>query len=187
MEEYWKDLSQKIKNILRSSEINGIKYEDTQIDRYMNLVKYAISIYLYNELYRYFFPLLSDKDVYSLYNGITNFLNYMRSGNESPFSMGYPQKRDEMYQCSIADEHVTEIIEEIPKCLLSLLKDFRGIEVFYRVRVKHDLIQEVLGDSTKEKEDSREILEIEFLEKEDYIHLLFCENKKEEKDGGYQN
>ena len=185
MEEYWKDLSKKIKNILRCNEINGIKFKDAQIDRYMTLVKYAISIYLYNELYRYFFPILSDKDVYSLYNGITNFLNYMRSGNESPFSMGYPQKGDEMYQCSIADEHVTEIIEKIPECLLSLLKNFRGIEVFYRVRVKHDLIQEVLGDSTKEEEDSREILEIEFLEKEDYIHLLFCENKKEEKDGGY--
>ena len=198
MEEYRQRLEKEIDDIFDKEN----KYEGSQTKRYKALVWYAVSIYLYNQLYRYFLPLLSDKDMYSLHNGMNNFLNHMRSGNESPFAMGYPQKGDEIYQCSIEDTHVTQIIEKIPECLLSLLKEFRGIEAFYRVRVKHDLIQEVLEDSTKnkesskkekedstenkgsskKKEDSREILEIGFLKKDNYFQLLFYEEKEEHKD-----
>ena len=202
MEEYRQRLEKEIDGILEKKKENAQEYEKNQIKRYKALVWYAVSIYLYNQLYRYFLPLLSDKDMYSLYNGITNFLNYMRSENESPFSMEYPHNGDETYKSAIKDTHVAKIIEKIPECLLSLLKDFRGIEVFYRVRVKHDLIQEVLEDSTKnkesskkekedptknkesskKKEDSREILEIGFLKKDNYFQLLFCEEKEEGKD-----
>ena len=193
MEEYKQRLEKEIDGILKKKKENAQEYEKNQTKRYKALVWYAVSVYLYNQLYRYFLPLLSDKDMYSLYNGVTNFLNYMRSENESPFSMEYPHNGDETYKSAIKDTHVAKIMEKIPECLLSLLKEFRGIEVFYRVRVKHDLIQEVLEDSAKnedssrkEKEDSREILEMGFLKKDNYFRLLFCEEREEGKDGENQ-
>lgn len=155
---------------------NKETYQPEQRTRYEELVWYAVSTYFYNELYRYFLPLLSDKDIYSLYNGMYNFINHMRIDKESPFDVNYPQDGDITYPTAIKKNHVIQIIEQIPETLWLLLSEFRGLEVFFEVKVKHDLIQNVFKNETTEqdnteqnptneekKEDTRDVLDIMLL------------------------
>lgn len=178
MECYKKELAEKIEEILKSDDKgDDEKYKPEQRERYRELVWYAVSTYFYNELYRYFLPLLSDKDRYSLYNGMYNFLNQMRMDKESPFDVNYPPNGDIRYETAIKDKHVIQIIETIPDVLWSLLAGFQGLEVFFKVTVKHDLIQKNSRDQEckdentqaekklkeEKKEDTRDILDIVFL------------------------
>lgn len=178
MNRYKAVLYEKIECILKSKDEDGKElYELEQRTRYKELVWYAVSTYFYNELYRYFLPLLSDRDIYSLYNGMYNFINHMRIDKESPFDINYPNDGDATYKSAIEYDHVIQIIEQIPEILWLLLTKFQGIEVFYEVMVKHDLIQNSSKNGTgsennlKDKptdgemdEDTRDVFDIMFLE-----------------------
>lgn len=175
MERYKDRLDKKIKDILPYSECEGededkYKYKKGQVERYIGLVWYAVSIYLYNELYRYFLPLLSDKDIYSLSNGMYNFVNYMRIEKESPFDINYPENEDDDYSTAIAASDVTKIIKEIPSQLSALLKEFRGLEAFYKVKVRH----KPFDNEEKEKEDTRDVIDIEMLTDSENNHYINC-------------
>ena len=181
MERYQKELTDKIEKILKREDEE--KYKPDQRNRYIQLVWYAVSIHLYNELYRYFLPLLSDKDRYSLYNGMYNFVNQMRMDKESPFDVEYPQNGDITYETAIEEKDVLAIMEVIPEILWSLLAGFQGLEVFFKVTVKHDLIQKNSSASQnikeEKKEDTRDILDIVFLEKS--LNCFDVKVKDEEK------
>lgn len=171
MDRYRKELYKKIDAILFPFE-NKKGYDVAQITRYRELVWYAVSMYLLNEMYRYFLPLLSDKNIYSLCNGMYNFVNYMRMENESPFDINYLENEDIDFPKPIDGSDVDEVIKEIPKVLYSLLSEFQGIEAFYKVKVRHHFSKE------EKREDTREVLEVSRLNKKDYVKCLWVENEE---------
>lgn len=133
----------------------------TRIDRYIELVKYTISSYLSTVLYRYFLPFLSERDIDRIYYGMYTFINSMRIDKESPFAVKANLKVDPSYSTVIDEKRVENIVDQIPKILLPLLKNFRGIEAFYEVRVKHR-VEKVKTDSNNE--DTRKVIDIKMLD-----------------------
>lgn len=170
MDKYHGKLVEEIKNILI---IDKNRYSEGQIKCYTELVWYAVSNYLYNELYRYFFPLLSDKDVYRLYNGMYNFVNHMRMEHESPFSLYYTEDADSPFTTVIHETDIRKIIEKVPKVLLELLQGFQGLEAFFKVKVKHDFPNK----KQENPADTRDILEITLIKEEQPINCLWDFNK----------
>ena len=158
MERYKNKLDDEIERIMSESKwVN--EYTEPQITRYKGLVWYAVSIYLYNELYHYFLPLLSDKDIYSLCNGMYNFVNQMRVDKESPFDINYLENEDNDFSGTIDGIDVDKVIKIIPSKLSLLLKEFQGVEVFYKITVSHFS----LTDEEKKREDTRDVIDIEML------------------------
>ena len=114
--------------------------------------------------------MLSDKDIYSLCNGMYNFVNHMRVEKESPFDINYPKDEDRDFPTVIDEKDVVEVIKNIPIVLSSLLKDFQGLEVFYRVKVKHT----PLANSCGKREDTREVIDIEMLKDANKNYHVNC-------------
>ena len=170
MDKYHGKLVKGIEDILKKDEK---RYDDDQIECYTKLVWYAVSNYLYNELYRYFFPLLSDKDMYRLYNGMCNFVNHMRMEHESPFSLHYIEDVHSPFITVISETHMREIIERVPKVLLELLQGFHGLEAFFKVKVKHDFPNK----KQENPADTRDILEITLIKEEQPINCLWDLNE----------
>lgn len=173
MDRYKEKLYKKLDEILDKDKYEK-PYDEKQIARYRELVWYAVSSYLYTELYRYFLPLLSEKDIRSLYNGMYNFVNYMRIENESPFNIEYPDNGDNAYKSAVKRGHVILVIQQVSEILLSLLREFRGLEAFYEVRVAHNLKQKQIGVEKENKsEDNREILDIKLLDAKDNVNCFW--------------
>ena len=170
MEKYHGKLMKEIEDILKKDKN---RYDEDQIKCYTKLVWYAVSNYLYNELYRYFFPLLSDKDMYGLYNVMNNFVNHMRMEHESPFSLHYTEDADSPFKTIICETDMKEIIKIVPKLLLELLKGFYGLEVFFKVKVKHAFPNK----NQENPADTRDILEITLIKEEQPIHCICDFNK----------
>lgn len=166
MDKYHGKLVKGIKDILKKNEN---RYDENQIECYTKLVWYAVSNYLYNELYRYFFPLLSDKDMYRLYNGMYNFVNHMRMEHESPFSLHYTEDADSPFKTIIRETDMRDIIKIVPKVLLELLQGFHGLEAFFKVKVKHDFPNK----KQENPADTRDILEITLIKNEQPINCLW--------------
>ena len=170
MDKYYGKLVKGIKDILKKNEN---RYDENQIECYTKLVWYAVSNYLYNELYRYFFPLLSDKDMYRLYNGMYNFVNHMRMEHESPFSLHYTEDADSPFKTIIRETDMRDIIKIVPKVLLELLQSFHGLEAFFKVKVKHDFPNK----KQENPADTRDILEITLIKEEQPINCLWDFNE----------
>lgn len=117
--------------------VNGEEHESRQRDCYQELVKYALVKYLSTVLYRYFFPFLSKKDIKRICNGIYMFVHSMKASRVSPFVVGYSAENNSNFRSAIEDEIVEAIIETIPSTLEEVLKEFAGVEAFYRVKVEH--------------------------------------------------
>lgn len=174
MDKYRSALYEKMNKILdNKGDENNKPYDYDQKERYKELVWYAVSTYFYNELYCYFLPLLSDKDIHSLCNGMYNFVNHIRMEKESPFDIDYPNEGDSDFETSIDGGDVSAIIEEIPKILSSLLKEFRGLEAFYEVKVRHH------SSKGEKREDTREVVDIKILDVENSINCLWVNNQEE--------
>lgn len=172
MDEFMNEIDSILRNDLKYNEIkeSSMNAKDkrenlVRLERYIELVKYTISSYLSTVLYKYFLPFLSEKDVNCIYNGMYTFVNSMRIDNESPFIENAQSNVDPSFSTVISNEEVKKIVGEIPKCLLSLLERFRGIEAFYEVRVKHHLGAKKLdGESKKVEEDTRRVIDIKMIE-----------------------
>ncbi|MDE7176870.1 MAG: hypothetical protein K2O59_03570 [Lachnospiraceae bacterium] len=128
---------------------------DEQKERYFALVEHAVSSYLGTVFYRYFFPLLSEKDIDRICNGMYTFVNSMKAAKISPFAFDYHSNRDRKYSSFVSNDGIDTIVDEIPKTLRAVLKSFRGLEAFYNVTVHHCL------EKNDENEDTREIVSIE--------------------------
>lgn len=175
MEVFFQSLLQKLIKKELSLQ-NGEKADEEHKRRYFKLVKYVVAEYLRTILYRYFFPFLSEKDIYRIYNGMYTFLITMKSARISPFVLGYTPKGDSHYKSAISDEGINMVIKLIPEVLLSVLQNFKGLEAFYQIRVSHE--EEKKGSSNakgdvamdngekkdKVSEDTRKLLEIQMLE-----------------------
>lgn len=155
------------------NELNGMNFEfydenekmksnpdETQKERYINLVQYAVDSYLRTVLYRYFFPFLSENDIERIYNGMYIFVNSMKAARQSPFAIDFHSGRERKFPSVVSNEIVNNIVKLIPEILLFTLKSFRGLEAFYVVKVRH---QPDEGASTKE--DTRSVQKIEMLKK----------------------
>lgn len=138
--------------------------EEAQKSRYYALVEHAVSSYLSTVFYRYFFPLLSKKDIDRICNGMYMFVNSMKAAKISPFAIDYHSDRDREYSSFVSNNSIEEIVNEIPKVLYDTLKSFRGLEVFYSVKVHHCL-------KNNENEDTRKIVSIKRLQDDDFSSL----------------
>lgn len=157
------ELKIEIDKILANTD--GNKLENGR-NRYRNLVLYAIYSYLSTVLYRYFLPFLTDKDIHRIQNDIYIFVNSMKAANHSPFRIyGINDKSFstlESGQCPlISDEGVIRIIKMIPDKVRIVLHNFKGIEAFYEVRVKH-----YDSNDQRKKTDNRKVTAIKAVEKE---------------------
>lgn len=162
MEVFLAKLWEHMKSVgLKFCDIDGREVESDdgkQAGRYFALVEHAVSSYLCTVFYRCFFPLLSEKDVDRICNGMYTFLNSMMAARISPFALKYHSDRDRVYSSFVADKSIKRIVNEIPKVLRSVLKSFRGLEIFYNVKVQHRL------EKNDKDEDTREIVGIERLQ-----------------------
>lgn len=131
--------------------------DSAQKQRYFSLVEHAVSSYLTTVLYRYFFPLLSEKDIDRICNGMYIFVNSMKAAKISPFATDYHSNRDREYSSFVSNKSIEKIVDIIPEILRATLKAFRGLEAFYNVTVHHYL------EKNDENEDTREIVSIERL------------------------
>lgn len=159
--------------------------KDEKKEQYFSLVKHAASYYLSTVLYRYFLPFLSEKDIERIHNGMYMFVHSMKAANASPFALN--EKYDKW---GIPDKCVADAIKLVPEVLLTVLKGFRGMEVFYQVQVE---------GSTKAEgslvSDTRIVKEIEMLKDEknkekifiNYFFLPEWEGKKEKEWRGEGN
>lgn len=138
---------------------------EDQKRRYCALVEHAVSSYLSTVFYRYFFPLLSKKDIDRICNGMYMFVNSMKAAKISPFAIDYHSDRDREYSSFVTNESIEEIVNEIPKVLYATLKSFRGVEVFYNVTVHHCL------EKNDENEDTRKIVSIKRLRDDKFSNL----------------
>lgn len=125
--------------------------------RYFALVEHAVSSYLSTVFYRYFFPLLSERDIDRICNGMYTFVNSMKAASISPFAINYHSNRDRKYSSFVSNKSIKKIVDEIPKILRVTLKSFRGLEAFYNVTVQHHL------EKDDENDDTRELVGIERL------------------------
>ncbi len=134
-----KEIGNKIINENDSDELKNEKKKS------FKLIKYAVVFYLKTVLYRYFFPFLSQNDIERIYSGMYTFLNSMKVARVSVFS------KDKYFQNGFANHMFNiDIIEEIPKILRTTLKDFRGLEAFYEIEVKHFLNDPCIKKDTRQ-------------------------------------
>ena len=159
IEVFFVELRQKLEKInLKFCDINGEEVElaeEEQRERYFSLVEHAVSSYLRTVFYRYFFPLLAEKDIDRITNGMYMFVNSMKAARISPFAFDYHSNKDRKYHSFVSNSSIKQIVDEIPKVLRSTLKGFRGLEAFYNVTVHHCL------EENDKNEDTREIVSIE--------------------------
>lgn len=141
------------------------KQEKKRLNRYRNLVLYAIYAYLSTVFYRYFFPFLTEKDIDRIHNGIYLFLNSMKAAKQSPFCINYEADPDKKIYAEVKDDSVNRIIEVIPIEIKEFLNRFKGLEAFYEVKVEIEKTSE--DKEIDEKKDLRTVKEIKALENKD--------------------
>lgn len=186
MEEFKSDVDSMLRTELKYDEKKQGDIDNTEknilhIERYIDLVKYTLSSYLSTVLYRYFLPFLSERDINRIYYGMYTFVNSMRIDKESPFVEEAGLDVDPSYSTVIEKEAVQNIIKNIPELLISLLERFRGIEVFYEVRVKHNAESTETNDGKENvNEDNRKVIDIKMKESNALNCLILPKREQEE-------
>lgn len=142
------------------------KLQDEQKETYIELVEYAVSLYLSSVLYRYFLPFLSEDDIKRIYNGMHMFVVSMKAARVSPFALKYAANGDPRYDSCVSDEGIEEVVKIIPELLRSVLQRFQGVETFYEVEVKCDYST---GVSELNSQDTRKVQNIKMLRKEEPV------------------
>lgn len=176
MDEFIDKIGDMLSNELAYDQIEKSEIEElTRMERYMELVKYAVSSYLSTVLYRYFLPFLSDRDINRIYYGMYTFVNSMRLDEECPFVEEPNSEIDPSYSEAINKEQIRKVVQKIPKILISLLGRFRGIEVFYEVRVKHQIKSD--GISEKADEDTRRVIDIKMMDSKELNCFIIQESR----------
>ena len=133
---FLKRLEKKISD-LKLKTVGEVNDEKQLIERYINLILYAVSTYLSTVLYRYFLPFITKKDIHRIYNGMYTFVNFMKAENISPFALKYRKNEEQYSSQAIESKGVEKVIETILQVLQEVLQNFRGLEVFYLVKVQH--------------------------------------------------
>lgn len=125
-------------------------------ESYYYLLECAVRAYLSTVLYRYFLPFLSARDIKRIHNGVRAFMLHMKASGESPFALDYKDKETSR-ESVVSNENVEEVMDIISTELLSVLVGFKGLEVFYTVRVQNG---EIVKNTDKMK-DGRSIKDIQ--------------------------
>lgn len=159
------ELQEKVRKKIYDIVLGNLKCEITNIitkwnsghlnkkqEKYVILVLYTIYSYLSTVLYRYFLPFLTEKDIHRIENGITMFVNTMKASRQSPFCLDYHSgiEQNPVNQ-DIPNECIIDIVRMIPKEIIKILEDFRGIEAFYKVQVTHRSVENDFSDTEKQE------------------------------------
>lgn len=140
-------------------EADRSEEEILEIEIYCYLLKCAITAYLSTVLYRYFLPLLSERDIKRIHNGMFAFMDHMKNVGASPFALNYKDPVTEK-DSIISNKHVEDIIQIVSDELLKELKAFKGLEVFYTVMVEN-------GKQGEKTKDNRSIQKIQLYQEEE--------------------
>lgn len=157
MSEYLRELKKELMKITWKHAKDSKKVEDAQRNRYISLVKHAISLYLSTVFYRYFFPFLSEEDIECICNSAENYVIAMEVGKVSPFAKESSGNFDPQYHSVLSDENVSEAAKKVITVLRSVLARFRGIEAFYQIKVKIDAAEVMENQDTRRLEDIKAI------------------------------
>ena len=159
-------------NDILKEEINEAEtLEMYRKERYMELVLYTVHDYLNSVLYRYFLPFLLEKDINRIYNGMKTLINSMKANAQSPFCLEYPTDGDPDYEKIIEKDSINKIVEKIPQVLKEVLQSFRGLEVFYQVKISNSL--EIKADGGISKKCKKGVLDIEMMTGQDGVNCFF--------------
>ena len=104
-------------------------------------------------LYRYFLPLLSEKDINRICNGMNMLICSLRAANRSPFALKYEPHTFDNYLSVIPDDIIQAAAKMVLDALASTLENFCEIQVSYSVAVKDP-------SAGSGENDNREILGI---------------------------
>lgn len=150
---YLRELEKELMEITWKHEKDTTKVEEAEQNRYVSLVKHAISLYLSTVLYRYFFPFLSEEDIERICNSAENYVIAMSAGKVSPFAKGSSGNFDPQYHSMLSDANVSEAAQKVIKVLRRVLTRFRGIEAFYQIKIKVDSSENMENQDTRRLED----------------------------------
>lgn len=153
MKEYLQELENELMKIKWELAGSSEEVKINQRNRYISLVKHAISLYLSTVLYRYFFPFLSEDDIERICNSAENYVIAMDAERVSPFAKGAAGNFDPEYDFVLSDDNVTEAAQKVIKILRSILTRFRGIEAFYQIKVKIEISDDAENQDTRRLED----------------------------------
>lgn len=150
-------LEYKIEEIISRKDDSSERPLTEKHHRYVMLVLNTIYFYLSTVLYRYFLPFLTEKDIHRIESGITMFVNTMKATRQSPFCPDYrsgvEQSSDES---EISETHIDNIVKMIPGQIINVIEDFRGLEAFYKVKVRHRISKHNSSDFNDENDDNSE-------------------------------
>lgn len=96
-------------------------------------------------------------------NGAYMFVIYMQKSKDNTFQKK-ERNEDEDSKFQISGEKIEEISKIVKDELISVLKSLKGFEVFYLVKVNHNLTQ-----AEGSNDDTRSIDTIEMMKEEDKI------------------
>lgn len=130
---------------------------------YVGLVLFTVDSYLSTVLYRYFLPFLTDKDIHRIESGITMFVNTMKASRQSPFCPDYRSGiGDNQENPEVSKDNVGAIVKLIPKQIIKAIEEFRGLEVFYKVKVRHCSTENNVEDSEKQEVQNNDVLQSDY-------------------------
>lgn len=124
-----------------------------QVKDYYQKVTNIALLYLSTVLYRYFLPLLSEKDINRICNGMNMLICSLRAANRSPFALKYEPHTFDNYLSVIPDDIIQAAAKMVLDALASTLENFCEIQVSYSVAVKDP-------SAGSGENDNREILGI---------------------------
>ena len=128
------------------------------------MLKFAFSFPV--TVFATYFPF---SNVFVIVNGMWSFVSSMNSARLSPFAINYPSNGDPTFEGAIVNENIESVAQKIPETIEVVLKQFKGMEVFYQVEVQH---RQGEREFDRPGKDTRKIKNIQLLDKDQYI--FYC-------------
>lgn len=164
-----------------------IVLEESDMENLKNHLLHAISNYLSTVLYRYFLPFLSEKDMNRIRNGVYLFVRRLNAAAvHSLFGVGILKKEKEDGKYWFSDNDILMITKEIPQTVRKMLEDFKGLETFYKVTVRHAPQKEakeanvsspnIKASGVQTDKDNRKVTKVVELDKNYATTNLFVQN-----------
>lgn len=131
--------------------------------KYVRHVLFAVHSYMSTVLYRYFLPFLTDKDIHRIESGITMFVNTMKASRQSPFCPDYRSGiGNNKGNPEVSEDNVEAIVKLIPEQIIKVIEEFRGLEVFYKVKVRHCSTENNVEGSKKREIQNKDVSQSDY-------------------------